>query len=118
MPEDLFVPPEILEPQPPPDPEPRPRPRSLGIRSGPLVGLFLLAAFYTLYAARTFLLPVVLAGLLTLLLEPVVRFLKRRLRIPTPLGAGIILLAFLGGLGFAVYQLAQPAYDWAEKAPQ
>lgn len=92
--------------------------RAFGIRSGPLTGLFLLAAMYTLYVARSFLLPVVLAGLLTLLLEPVVRFLKRRLRIPTPLGAGIILLAFLGGLGFAVYQLSQPAYDWVEKAPQ
>lgn len=92
--------------------------RAFGIRSGPLTGLFLLAAMYTLYVARSFLLPVVLAGLLTLLLEPVVRFLKRRLRIPTPLGAGIILLAFLGGLGFSVYQLAQPAYDWVEKAPQ
>lgn len=92
--------------------------RALGIRSGPLTGLFLLAALYTLYVARSFLLPVVLAALLTLLLEPVVRFLKRRLRIPVPLGAGIILLALLGGLGFAVYQLAQPAYDWVEKAPQ
>ncbi len=92
--------------------------RALGVRSGPLTGLFLLAAFYTLYAARTFLLPVVLAGLLTLLLEPLVRALKRRLRIPAPLGAGIVLLALLGGLGFAVYELAQPAYDWIEKAPQ
>ena len=92
--------------------------RALGIRSGPLTGLFLLAALYTLYVARSFLLPVVLAALLTLLLEPVVRFLKRRLRIPAPLGAGIVLLALLGGLGFAVYQLAQPAYDWVEKAPQ
>lgn len=92
--------------------------RALGIRNGPLTGLFLLAAFYTLYAARSFLLPVVLAGLLTLLLEPVVRFLKRRLRIPVPLGAGIVLFALLGGLGFGVFQLAQPAYDWVEKAPQ
>ncbi len=92
--------------------------RAFGVRSGPLTGLFLLAAFYTLYVARTFLLPVVLAGLLTLLLEPVVRSLRKRLRIPVPLGAGIVLFALLGGLGFAVYQLSQPAYDWMEKAPQ
>jgi len=114
------VPPEIPESQiESPDEAPQGSiARALGIRNGPLTGLFLLAAFYTLYAARSFLLPVVLAGLLTLLLEPIVRFLKRRLRIPAPLGAGIVLFALLGGLGFAVYQLAQPAYDWMEKAPQ
>jgi predicted PurR-regulated permease PerM len=114
------VQPEILESQSEPlDDAPQGSPaRKVGVRSGPLTGLFLLAAFFTLYAARTFLLPVILAALLTLLLEPVVRGLKRRLRIPAPLGAGIILLALLGGLGFAVYQLAQPAYDWVEKAPQ
>jgi predicted PurR-regulated permease PerM len=113
----------LLEsPKPPPETAPEAPQgslgRALGIRSGPLTGLFLLAALYTLYVARSFLLPVVLAGLLTLLLEPVVRFLKRRLRIPAPVGAGIVLLALLGGLGFTVYQLAQPAYDWVEKAPQ
>ncbi|MEP7011487.1 MAG: AI-2E family transporter [Acidobacteriota bacterium] len=114
------MPPETLESQTEsPDEAPQGSiARALGIRNGPLTGLFLLAAFYTLYAARSFLLPVVLAGLLTLLLEPVVRFLKRRLRIPAPLGAGIVLFALLGGLGFAVYQLAQPAYDWMGKAPQ
>ncbi len=103
----------------PTDPAPRDTlGRALGVRSAPLTGLVLLAAFYTLYAARTFLLPVVLAGLLTLLLEPLVRALKRRLRVPAPFGAGIVLLALLGGLGLAAYELAQPAYDWVEKAPQ
>ncbi len=116
--------PSIL-PDPPPNPTPDlpdeklrgPLARVFGVRSGPLTGLFLLASLYTLYVARTFLLPVVLAALLTLLLEPLVRALKRHLRIPAPLGAGIVLLVLLGGLGFAVYQLAQPAYDWVEKAP-
>lgn len=87
------------------------------VRSLPLTGLFVLACFYTLYAARSFFLPVVLAVLLSFLLSPLVRGLKR-LRIPGPLGAGIVLLALLGGVGFGIYELAGPAYQWVETAPQ
>ena len=46
-----------------------------GIRNLALTGLFVLAAFYTLYFARSFLLPIVLALLFSLLLSPFVRFL-------------------------------------------
>ena len=52
-----------------------------------LVGLFVLAVFYTLYLAQAFLLPIVLAVLLDFLLSPLVRALKKR-RIPEPVGAG------------------------------
>ena len=52
-----------------------------GIRSLALTGLFILAAFYTLYFGRAFFLPIVLALLLNFLLSPVVRGLKK-LRIP------------------------------------
>jgi predicted PurR-regulated permease PerM len=116
-----------VEDVPPPvaDPKPEPPSRSTATLWGVIhsaspasAGLFLLAAIYTLYFARSFLLPIVLAGMLALLLEPLVRGLRRRLRIPLPLGAGLVLVASLGGLGFGVYELAQPAYDWVEKAPQ
>ena len=100
------------------DESPNPLVRAFGVRNGPLTGLFLLAAFYTLFFTRSFLLPIVLAGLITLLLEPIVRGLKRGLRVPEPLGAAVLLLALLGGLGFGIYQLSQPAYDWIAKAPQ
>jgi len=87
------------------------------VQSAALSGLFLLAAFYTLAVGRTFFLPIVLAVLLSFLLRPLVRGLKR-LFIPHALGAGIILLALLGGVGFGAYELAAPAAQWFETAPQ
>jgi predicted PurR-regulated permease PerM len=91
--------------------------RPIGIRSLAITGLFVLASFYTLYFCRSLLLPLVLAVLLSLLLSPAVRALKR-LRVPEPLGAGLVLLALLGAVGFGIYQLAGPAYDWMQRAPQ
>jgi predicted PurR-regulated permease PerM len=88
-----------------------------GIRNLALTGLFVLAAFYTLYFARAFFLPIVLALLLSLLLTPLVRGLKR-LRLPGPLAAGLVLLALFGGVGWGIYELSGPAYEWMQKAPQ
>jgi predicted PurR-regulated permease PerM len=88
-----------------------------GIRNVALSGLFILAAFYTLYFARDFLLPIVLALLFNLLLSPVVRGLKR-LHVPTALGAAVVILAVLGTLGWGIYQLSGPAYEWMLRAPQ
>ncbi|HEX2223960.1 MAG TPA: AI-2E family transporter [Thermoanaerobaculia bacterium] len=87
------------------------------IRSIALTGLFVLALFYTLYLGRSFFLPIVLALLLSFVLSPVVRFL-RRLRIPTALGAGLVVFGLLGGLVFGVYELAGPASEWAQQAPR
>ena len=89
-----------------------------GIRSLALTGLFVLAAFYTLFLARSFILPIVLALLLSFLLSPVVRGLKNRLRIPEALGAALVVFGFLGALGWGIYELSGPAYEWAQKAPQ
>jgi predicted PurR-regulated permease PerM len=89
----------------------------LEVRSVAITGLFVLAVLYTLFFARAFLLPIVLAVLLDFLLSPVIRALKR-LRIPEALGAAIVLLALLGGLGGAAYTLADPAREWVQKAPQ
>jgi predicted PurR-regulated permease PerM len=90
--------------------------RPFDIRSLALTGLFVLAIFYTMYFMRSLLLPIVLALLLSYLLRPVVRGLAR-LHVPTPVGAAIILLTFVGLIGYAVSFLAAPAAGWLEKAP-
>lgn len=90
------------------------RPRSLP--SVALSGLFLLAVFYTLYFARLFILPVVLAILLNLLLAPLVKGLAR-LHIPAGLGAAAVILFLVGVLGTGVYLLAGPAAEWVDRAP-
>jgi predicted PurR-regulated permease PerM len=87
------------------------------VRSVAITGLFVLAVLYTLFFARAFLLPIVLAVLLDFLLSPVIRALQR-VRVPEPLGAAIVILALLGGLGGVGYSLADPAREWVELAPQ
>ena len=86
------------------------------VRSITLTGIFVLLVFYTLYFTRDFILPVVLAFLLTFLLAPVVRGLHR-IRIPETIGAALVILAVLSGVVYGVYSLSGPARDWIERAP-
>jgi predicted PurR-regulated permease PerM len=81
-----------------------------------LTGIFVLLLLYTLYFARPFLLPIVLATVLNFLLSPVVRALAR-LRVPQTLGAGIVILALLGIVALGVERLSGPAAEWIGKAP-
>jgi predicted PurR-regulated permease PerM len=110
-----------------PDEEERPRPNikklrdvfqgPFGVKSVALTGLFVLALFYTLYLARSFILPIILAVLLSFLLTPLMRGLKK-LRIPSGLGAAILVFGLLGLIGVGVYELADPALEWMEQAPR
>ncbi len=86
------------------------------VRSISLTGLFILALFYTMYFMRSILLPIVLALLLSYLLRPIVRALARA-KIPTPLGAALILIALFISIGSGMSALAAPVAGWLEKAP-
>ncbi len=81
-----------------------------------LWGLFTLALLGALYVARTVVLPIVLAVLVSLLLAPVVRFLER-LKIPRWLGAALLVAGLVAAVGGGVYSLAGPASDWLSRAP-
>lgn len=98
------------------DPAPRPGRRPTDIKSVALTGLFVLAAFYTMYFMRAMLLPLVLALLLSYLLVPLVRGLAY-IRIRPLFGAAIVLVALIGGIVYAVSFLSEPASGWIEKAP-
>jgi predicted PurR-regulated permease PerM len=80
------------------------------------VGIFVLGVLYTLHLARSFLIPIVIAVLLDFLLSPVVRALKR-LRIPEPVGAAILIVLVLGGVVVAGLRLAPAVSDWLARAP-
>ena len=97
--------------------EPRTRrERAVDVRSYALTGLFVLASVYTLYAARDFFIPIVLAALFKVMLVPVVRFLGRA-RIKPPIAAAIVILLVLAALGAGVVLLREPAQDWLERLP-
>jgi predicted PurR-regulated permease PerM len=95
----------------------RPTGRATGAARVALVGLFVLAILYTLSVARVLILPVVLAILLSFILWPIVRVLKR-LHIPEALGALFVLLGLASLLGYGVYALTGPAAAWLAAAPQ
>lgn len=82
-----------------------------------LVGLFVLAVFFTLRLAREFFLPIVLAILLDFLLSPLIRAL-RKVGIPEPFGAGIVVLGVLSLLVVGAYRLSGPAAEYIALAPQ
>jgi predicted PurR-regulated permease PerM len=87
------------------------------IRSIALVGIFILAVLYTIYLARAVLLPIILALLLTFLLRPLIRLLKK-IKIPEVAGSSIIILVLIGMVGYGTEQLAPPADDWINRAPE
>ncbi len=87
--------------------------------SRPAVSLSVIALILTvgaLYVGRTFFIPLTLALALHALLRPLVRGLER-LRIPTPLGAAIIVLGAVAVGLTAAWSLSGPVATWVEKAP-
>lgn len=82
-----------------------------------LAGLFILAALAALYAASEIVLPIVLAFVLKLLLQPAMRLLER-LHVPRVVGALLTILLVVGSLiGFGAALLG-PAETWAAKLPE
>src|SRR3954471_149567 len=82
-----------------------------GIRSISLTGLFLLACFYTLYFARDFFLPVILAVVFNFLFAPIIRTLKR-FRVPGALSSALVIMAAFTFFGFLAYELSGPLAEW------
>lgn len=76
-----------------------------------------LASLYTVYFAKTLLIPIVVALFFALLLSPLVKLLKR-FYIPRTVSA-VLILALIGGpMGLLGSQLAEPAQRWAEAIPR
>ena len=82
-----------------------------------LGGIFALGVFFTLYLASTIVLPVMLAFVLKLLLQPAVRLLERAF-IPRSLGALLAILLVIGALGGIGAALSVPATTWAQRLPE
>jgi predicted PurR-regulated permease PerM len=82
-----------------------------------LGGLFGLGALAALYVASSIILPVMLALVLNLLLQPAVRFLGR-LHLPRAVGALFTVFLVIGALVGLVAALSVPATTWAERLPE
>jgi len=82
-----------------------------------LGGLFALGVFAVLYVASAIILPVVLAFVLNLLLQPAVRLLGR-VHLPRAVGALLTVLLVIGVLVGLMAALSVPAATWAERLPE
>jgi len=78
-----------------------------------LVGLLIIAAGYTIIVAKPILLPLVLALLITLILNPVQRLLVKA-KIPTPIAAALVVIVLLVGTVFGMNSLSMPAAEWGK----
>jgi predicted PurR-regulated permease PerM len=86
-------------------------------RSVELTVLTVLALLYTMYIARTFLIPIVFAMLLNFLLSPLIRWLTRA-RIKAPLAAALVVMILVSAVCGTLWELASPAQGWLSRAPQ
>jgi predicted PurR-regulated permease PerM len=81
-----------------------------------LGGLFVLAVLALCYVAAEIALPIVLAFVLSLVLQPAMRALER-LHLPRAIAAVLIILVLFGTLGGLGAVLSGPAASWAQKLP-
>ena len=87
------------------------------IRSVALSGIFIILLIAALDAASEILIPFVIAYALSLLLSPVIGKMTRY-RIPAPLSAALVMVAFIGLTFTALYHLYGPAEKWIERSPK
>jgi predicted PurR-regulated permease PerM len=87
------------------------------IKSIFLGGLFLLALLAAFYAAAEIVLPVVVAFVLMLVLQPAMRLL-RRLYLPRALAALLMIFVLFAVLVLLGTILSGPAASWAQKLPE
>jgi predicted PurR-regulated permease PerM len=82
-----------------------------------LVGIFTLMMLYTLYFTREIVMPVLFAGLLNLLLQPVMRLFGKAY-IPRFVSAAFLILILFGSFTLLFSSLSGPASAWIAKLPQ
>jgi len=82
-----------------------------------LNALLLLALLYTVTLCKALLIPLVLAAFIGLALNPIVAGLARH-GLPRWLGASVLMLALVGGIGTGIGLITPPALQWFHEAPR
>jgi len=99
-----------------PEPAPVALPLAVDVRSLSLALLTILAVIFMLDWAQAILIPLMLGVMISYSLAPLVRQL-RRWRIPSALGAAVLLLCIVGGSGSLTYSLGDDAAELIETLP-
>jgi len=82
-----------------------------------LAAILALFAFYTLYFLRVIAIPICIAFLLNLLLQPAMRLLAQ-LRLPRTISALLVIVLFFSVVGAITFAVCLPAADWIAKTPE
>ena len=87
------------------------------VRSVAITTLAVLSVILVLQYARPFLIPIVLAVLISYVLGPAVRSMAKR-GIPSPLGAFLVIAVMCGAMGVGAYTLSDEAVDIIDDLPR
>lgn len=87
------------------------------MRSFAIGGIFFILCVAALSAAADILIPMVIAYTLNLLLSPLISKMSKY-RIPPPLSAAFVMIAFIGLTFTALYYLSGPVEQWVERSPK
>ncbi len=83
-----------------------------------IIGIFFILLFGGLYLTASFVLPVIIALLFALVMSPVVRFLRRRLKIWEPISAFVLVIGTTMTLISGFYMLSDPIAKIVNDAPR
>lgn len=115
-----------------PDPGIRPGPSAAGPEEGATrrshalrarvttlahLAFIVLATTVFAYLARPVLIPIVLAWVISMMLKPPTRWL-RRCHVPAPVAAALVVICTLFAVGYGAAHLVRPASEWLERAPE
>lgn len=89
----------------------------LNVRNASLTVLVTVVVILALQYAEPVLIPVVLAVLASYVLAPMVNSLEKR-GVPRALGASMVVLALVGGIGYGAYALADQALALVDNIPE
>ncbi len=83
-----------------------------------VIGIFVLMMFGALYMAASFVLPVIISLLFALVMSPIVRFGRRRLKIWEPVTALVLVFGTMLTMTFGFYMLSDPLTNIVNNAPK
>jgi predicted PurR-regulated permease PerM len=83
---------------------------------GLVLGIFIILMFSSLYFAKDFFMPVVLAFLFAMTLTPIVRYLRKK-GVPSPLSATLLVFVTASAIAISGYLLSGPVSDLIAEAP-
>jgi predicted PurR-regulated permease PerM len=101
-----------------PDLQPVPPPRIFDRRHAAVSIIAVLAVVFALHLARDFVIPVVLAIILSYALDGPVTFLHRRLKLPLVVASALVVVAMLAAIVFGAFALRGQVLDIVDSLPQ